>query len=175
VVEFDVADHRGPGQVVPHLRALVEVRGVVLVGLDDEVLAVGQAEGRAEVLRDAADQERRIKPRAFQEPGDDRRRRRLAVRARDSDDVPAPQQLLLDHAGGGGVGQPPLEHRLQLRIAAADRIAHDDHIGHGIEVARGEGGRVLDAELLQLRRHRRIHRRIRARDAVPLGAQQPRE
>ena len=36
VVEFDVGNDEAPRTIVDELRALVEERGVVLVGLDDE-------------------------------------------------------------------------------------------------------------------------------------------
>src|SRR5207237_9333019 len=58
VVELDVADDGDLWQVVHELRPLVEVGRVVLVALDDEVVALGRAEAGAEVLHDAADEER---------------------------------------------------------------------------------------------------------------------
>jgi 8-oxo-dGTP pyrophosphatase MutT (NUDIX family) len=64
---------------VPHLRTLVEVGRVVLVGLDDEEVGTGEPKRRAEVLGDPADQERRLEPRALEKPREDRRRRGLAV------------------------------------------------------------------------------------------------
>jgi hypothetical protein len=46
--------------VVEELRRLVEERGVVLVALDDELRAGAIAEAAAEVLGEAADEQRRI-------------------------------------------------------------------------------------------------------------------
>jgi hypothetical protein len=172
VIELDVGHHRRPRQVVPHLRAFVEVRGVVLVGLDAEVFAVGQTEGRAEVLGDAADQKRRVEPGALEQPGEDRRRRRLAVRTGDGDDVSPAQELLLDHGGRRRVRNAPLEQRFELVVPAADRVADDHHVRDDIEVVGRKLRGVLDAQLLELRRHGRVDRGVRAGDAVPLRAQQ---
>ena len=48
VVELEVVEDRGARPVVDELRALVEERRVVLVGLDDEERAVGEPRGHAE-------------------------------------------------------------------------------------------------------------------------------
>src|SRR5690349_5149918 len=95
MVELDVVDHRDVRQVVPHLRTLVEVCGVVLVRFDYEILRVREAEGRAEVLRDAADQEGWVEARNLEHPRQDRCRGRLAVRSRHRDRRAAPDELLL--------------------------------------------------------------------------------
>ena len=57
VVELEVVQDRGPGTVMDELRALVEERGVVLVGFDHEVGRRREPRRDAEVLRHAADQE----------------------------------------------------------------------------------------------------------------------
>ena len=60
VVELEVVEDRGARPVVDELAALVEERGVVLVGLDHERRRrVAEARRDAEVERHAADQEAR--------------------------------------------------------------------------------------------------------------------
>ena len=60
VIELDRREDRGVRAVVEELRALVEERGVVLVALDDEVLALAELLALAERDRHAADEQRRI-------------------------------------------------------------------------------------------------------------------
>ena len=53
----------GIGKVVQELRALIEEGGVVLVAFEDEMLALPQLKAAAEIFRNAANQERRLRPR----------------------------------------------------------------------------------------------------------------
>ena len=82
------------GQVVDELRPLVEEGAVVLVALDHEVAAARQPVAAPEVDRHAADQERRVEPGPVQQEGEQARGRGLAVRARDHQRRPRPQELL---------------------------------------------------------------------------------
>src|SRR5712692_8618886 len=56
VVELDVVDDGQLRQVVHELRPLVEIRGVVFVAFDDEVIALRHPKAGAKVLYDSADQ-----------------------------------------------------------------------------------------------------------------------
>src|SRR2546423_8840252 len=69
VIELDVVDDRRVRKVVPHLRTFVEVRRVVLVGLDHEILRIGKPVRRSEIFSDPADQEARLESRRLQHPG----------------------------------------------------------------------------------------------------------
>ncbi len=60
VVELDVGEDERVGKVVEKLWALVEEGRVVLVALNDEGARGAQLEAGAEVLRHAADEERRL-------------------------------------------------------------------------------------------------------------------
>ena len=66
-----------------------------------------------------------------QHPADQRRRRRLAVRAGDDDRARAPEELLADRFRQRAVADLAVQHRLELGVAARDRVA--DH--HQIEFA----------------------------------------
>ena len=81
VVELNVREDERSGKVVEELGALVKERSVVLVALEDEVARGAELEARSEVLRDAADEERRLK-------------RGIGARG----DLVDPRE----HAGGGG-------------------------------------------------------------------------
>ena len=63
VVVLEVVEDRDQRPVVHELAALVEERGVVLVGLDHELAARADPRRHAEVLGDAADQEARLRGR----------------------------------------------------------------------------------------------------------------
>ena len=85
MVKLDVVDDRDLRQVMHKLRTLVEIRGVVFVALNDEIIAWGNAKAHAKVLRDATYQEGRIKFALIHHPGGDTCRRSLAVRAGDDE------------------------------------------------------------------------------------------
>src|SRR5678815_3809510 len=70
-------------RVMHEFRALVEERGVVFIGFDDEERRFPDARGNPEILRHAADQEAGLESRVLEYPGDHRSRRRFAVRAGD--------------------------------------------------------------------------------------------
>ena len=82
VVEFEIVEDRRARPVVDELRALVEERRVVLVGLDHEERTVAVPRGNTEVDGNAADQEARLEASAIEDVRKHRRSRRLAVRAR---------------------------------------------------------------------------------------------
>ena len=75
VVVLQVVDDEGARPVVHELRALVEERGVVLVGFDDEVAPPPELPRSAEAGRNAADQPTGLAARAFQDPRDEARHR----------------------------------------------------------------------------------------------------
>ena len=175
VVKLDVAHHRRPRQVVPHLGALVEIRGVVFVRLDDEELGVREPERDAEVLRDASDEKRRIEPRRLQQPCDQACGGGLAVRSRHRNHMAAGQKPLLDHGGRRSVAQPPVQHLLELGVAPADRVAHHDHVRIAGQVGGIVPVGVVDAQIVEHHRHRRINPLVRARDPVTLRPQEPGE
>ena len=64
-----------------------------------------------------------------QHPRQQRRRRRLPVRAGDDEIVPPAQEKLLQHLRQREVIKLPVQDRLHLRIAALDRIADHHHLG----------------------------------------------
>ena len=167
VVEFEVVQDRDRRLVVHELRALVEERRVVFVGLDHELAAGAHARGHAEVLRHAADQEARRAAGVFEQPGEDRGRRGLAVRAGDGERFAAGQHAFAQPLRAGDVAAAFVEHLLDRGIAARERVADDDFVA----IVRNVFGRVAlaqrDAELLELRRHRRIDRLVAAFDLMP--------
>ena len=129
VVELDVADDGDFGQVVHELRPLVEVGRVVLVALDDEVVAVRHSKTRPEVLHDAADEETGVQAAPLQHPRRDARRGGLAVRARDDERAAAPDELLLDDLGLRAIDEPPVQSLLDLGVPARECVADDDAVG----------------------------------------------
>jgi hypothetical protein len=156
VVELDVAHDRDRRQVVDELGPLVEEGRVVLVALDHERLARGEPIAAAEVERDSPDEKRRREAGPVEQEREQARGRGLAVRSRDDERPPRAQELLGHERGQAGVALAPVEHRLDLGVAAGKRVA--DH--HEIGVLRHVRFRVrrahLDPERLELGRHRRV-------------------
>ena len=175
VIELDVVDDRRVRQVVPHLRTLVEVRGVVLVSLNDEIMRARKSIGRPEVLSDSADQEARIEPRRLEHPRQERCGRRLPVRARHRHRVMTPDELFFYGSGGRGVAKLLDQHRFQLRVPPRDRVADDDDVRLRRKILRLVPLAVGDPHLLEPRRHWRVYVLIRAGDRVTRGLQQPRQ
>ena len=89
------------------------------------------------------------------------------MRAGDGERVAAGQHVFAQPLRAGGVAAAVVEHLLDRRVAARERVADDDLVAVGGDVV----GRVAlaqrDAELFELRRHRRIHRLVAAFDVVP--------
>ena len=166
VVHLQVVQDRSARPVVHELAALVEQRGVVFVGLDDEGLSAAQASRDAEVLRHAADQETRVQTGRLQDPGQHRRGRGLAVRAGHRQHVTAEQHVLGQPLRAAGVGRAGVEDGLHQRIAARDDVADDEDIGLQGHLVGREAFDQLDVQRAQLVAHRRVDVRVAAGDPV---------
>jgi hypothetical protein len=97
MVKLDIIHYRDLGQVVHELWAFVEIGSVVFVAFDDEVVAPGHPKADAKILRDASNQECRVKPPLVQYPGSNAGGRGLAVRARDDQRSAAANEFFLYH------------------------------------------------------------------------------
>ena len=82
MIEFEIVDDRDFGQVMHELAALVEKGRVVFVAFNDEPFAVSEARSLAQIIRDASNEIARIQAVVLENPGQERSRRRLAMRAR---------------------------------------------------------------------------------------------
>ncbi len=139
VVKLNVREDERGGKVVEELGALVKERGVVFVAFEDEVARGAELEAGAEVLRDAADEERRLK-RGIGARGDlvDPREHAggggFAVGSGDDEGLAAFEEFFAQQRGHGGERNTLVEDALDLGIAARKRIADDDEIGKGIDV-----------------------------------------
>ena len=133
VVELDVGEDERVGKVVQELRTLVEEGGVVFVAFDDEGARGAQLKAGAEVFCNAADEERRLKRRCFArgrlvDPRQHAGGGGFAVRSGDDERLAAGEKLFAQQRGHGGEGNALVEHALDFRIAARERIADDDEI-----------------------------------------------
>src|SRR5579859_6350399 len=81
VVKFEVVDNRDLGLVVDEFAALVKKRGVVFVSLDDEPRAPGESCPLGKIVGDAADEVTWVEPIVLKNPGQQRSRGGLSVRA----------------------------------------------------------------------------------------------
>ena len=166
VVVLEVVQDRRARPVVDELRALVEEGGVVLVGLDHEVLALTEPGTRIEVLRHAADQEPRREPGVLEDEGQHARGGRLAVRARDAEHPASLQHVLRQPFRSRDVAAAAVEQRLDQRVAAAHHVADHEHVRCELQLVRLVALDQVDAERLELRAHRRIHVAVGAGDPM---------
>ena len=156
VIEFKIVQDGGPRPVMNEFRTLVAKSGVVFVGLDHEERRVAQAGRNAEIQWHATDQETRCHVGVFENPGQHRGGRRLAVRAGDAEN-PAPlQHVFRQPLRSGDIGQALVENRLEQRIATRNRVADDKNIGLQGQLVGSEAFDQVDAGAAQLVAHRRI-------------------
>src|SRR5688572_4298234 len=159
MIELDVVDDGDVRQIFQKLRGLVEVRTVVLVAFDDEVLPSSQSIARSiftKITRDPPDENARIEAAVHEEPSGQRRCRRFTVRAGDNDRAQSPQEVFTYGLRQRAIPRFAIEHGLELDVAPRDGIAND----HKIDVA-GDVLRVVAAQRADLlRRQERAHRRI---------------
>src|SRR5262245_15807238 len=98
------------------LGLLVEVRGVVLVALDDEPGAASDGRVRAEVRRRAADEIAGVLAVLAEHPREHRRRRRLAVRTRDHERPARDEEKLFERLRKRRRAEPALARRRGLGV-----------------------------------------------------------
>ena len=175
MVVFEVVEDAGARPVVDELGALVEERGVVLVGLDDEERRFAEPRADAEVERHTADEEAGRKPCVLEDPREHAARRGLAVRARDREHPTLAQHLAREPLGPRCVRDAAFEQRLDHRHAARHDIADHHHIRRRVELRGVETGHDVDAERLELRAHRRIDVAVGPGDAMTGGARDGRD
>ena len=164
VVVLQVVEHGGTRPVVHELGTLVEEGRVVFVGLDDEIGLAPQTRRDREVARHATDQEARLAPGSLKDPGQQRRRGGLAVRAGHAHH-PAPDQHLLGQPlRPRDVGQPGIQNGFHQRIAPPHHVAHHPDIGLERQLGRVPALDQVDAQRAQLITHRRVDVGVAAGD-----------
>ncbi|OIQ73771.1 hypothetical protein GALL_445910 [mine drainage metagenome] len=166
VVVFEVVQHCGARTIVDELGALVEKRGVVLIGLDDKKIGT-QPCGCTEIERHAADQEAGVHSGLVEDVRQHRGGRGLAVRTGDRQ-RPAPAQHMLGQPlRPAHIRLPGVEYGFHQRIAARHHIADHPQVGLECELIGAVAFDQLDAESFELGAHRRIDLRVAAGDAMP--------
>ena len=164
VVVLQVVEHGGTRPVVHELGTLVEEGRVVFVSLDDEIGLAPQARRDREVARHATDQEARLAPGSLKDPGQQRSRGGLAVRAGHAHH-PAPDQHLLGQPlRPRDVGQPGVQNGFHQRIAPPHHVAHHPDIGLERQLGRVPALDQVDAQRAQLVAHRRVDVGVAAGD-----------
>ena len=146
VVELDVGEDGGVGEVVEELGALVEEGGVVLVAFEEEGPRLradaggADHEGGAEVLGDASDEEGWgelgvVAGGDFVDPGEHAGGRGLAVGSGHDEGLAVGEELVVEEGGHAGEGDALVEDGFQLRVAAGYGVADDDEVGARIEIS----------------------------------------
>ena len=173
VIVFEIVEDAGARAVMHELRALVEVCGVVFVGLDHEERAVRQPRRHGEIERHTADQEAGVESRVVEDGRQHRGRGGLAMRARHRQHPAIGQHLLVEPLGAGDIGPPGVEDGLHQRIAARHDVADDEDIGiarDAVQLRRIEALGKRDALRRQLRGHGRIDVGVATRHRVSCRA-----
>ena len=177
VVELNVRENERCGKVMEEFRAFVEEGCIVLVALEDEVAGGAELKACAEVLRDAADEERRLKqwilarghlvdPREHAGGGG------LAVRSGDDKRFATGKEFFAQQCGHGCERNTLVEDALNFGIAARERVADDDEVGNRIEIRFAVWLADGNAERAKQIAHGRIGGLVGACDAVALELQQ---
>ena len=120
MVVLDVVHDQRPRPVVDELGALVEKRGVVFVGFDDEIRIPAEPRGDAEVERHSTDQKAGLEPCTVQNPGQHARRGGLAVGSGDGQHPTVAQHVLGEPLGPRVIAHARVEHGFDDRRAAAE-------------------------------------------------------
>jgi len=166
VVIFDVVDHQRARPVMQKLRALVEERRVVLVGLDHEGIAAAEPGRYAQIRRHATDQVSGVAPGLAQDPCHEAARGGLAMRTRHRDDMPGSQHLAREPFRPGTVGDTAVEQLFDHRDASGHHVADDHHIRRRLQLARRVALGHRDSERRQLIAHRGIYVPVAAGDTM---------
>src|SRR5437588_8744151 len=103
VIELEVIDNGDLGQVVHELAALVEKGGVVLITLNNEPVALGEAGALAQIIRNPADEIARVEAIVFKYPSKQGSRGRLAMRPRHHQGTFATNKKMLQQLRQGTV------------------------------------------------------------------------
>jgi len=148
---------------------------VVLVPLDDEVGPAAGGARAAEVAEHPPDEEAGFEARAGEDPRDQRRAGRLAVRAGDDDVRPAGEVHLLQGGGEREVAQAAADRLLHLWVVGPHGVADDHELGVRGDVRGTEADLHLDAQAGEEVRHRRVRAGVRAADPVPALPEELRE
>ena len=83
-------------------------------------------------MHHAAHKKRRIKPADLAHPRSDARRRRLAVRPRNHRRTPSANKLFTHSLGLRAIFKLAVQHFLELRIAAHDRVANNSDVAREV-------------------------------------------
>ena len=169
VIELEIVQDQRARTVVDELRALVEERGVVFIGFDDEELSPAEARTDRKISGHAADEEAGIEAGVLQYPGQHARGGGLAVRSGDAEHVNVAQHFARQPFGPRGVRNAAFEQRLDDRHAARHDIAHHHDVRLRRELAGFESRDELDAERLELRAHGWIDVLVRTGDTMARG------
>ncbi len=121
-------------------RRQIQERRVRLVGFGDEEIALAEPRVRVRGKQPPADDERRVEPAFGEHRGDQRSRRRLAVRAGDRDSLLEAHQLG-EHQRARHDRYRSFARRCDLRVVGRDGSRHDDDVG-----IRDVRGRVADLD-----------------------------
>ena len=121
MLAIDVCDHRDR-------RRELQKRPIAFVRFSDHVFAASEPRVAAERAQPSTDHRRRIEPGPLQHQRDHRRRRRLAVRARDRDAEFQTHQLR-EHLCARNDGKMSPIRLDDLGIVCGDRRRDDDDIG----------------------------------------------
>src|SRR5262249_7662052 len=124
VIKLQVVDNPNLRQVMNKLAALIEKSRVIFVPLDDEPFAVRKSRTLRKIVRNPANEITRVQAVMFEDPRQQRRRRRFSVSAGNDNRPLAANEKFLEQLRQRAVTQLVIEHIFGLGIPSGNRVAY---------------------------------------------------
>src|SRR5439155_22189841 len=122
MIKLDRSEDDRVREIVQKLRPLVEEGRIIFVAFEDEVLSLPQLKTRSEVLRDAANQKRRLQSCRVKDPRQHRSGRGLAMSSGDDQHFLGPKKFIVQQLRHRAERNALIEQLLQLHVPPRDRI-----------------------------------------------------
>ena len=129
--------------------------------------ALPETRAYIEIQRHSTDQEPRRQPALLQYPGQHARCRGFAMRARDTHDPAALQDVACPPFRAGLVSAPTVQQRFDQLIATAHDVTNHEHIRVQRQLVRRVSLDDVDAQTGKLRAHRRVDADVGPGHAMP--------
>ena len=137
MIELDRRQDQGVRMVMKEFGRLVEKRRVVLVALDDKMLASPLTEGAIEVERNSANQQGRVSAGRQQDLCEEIGGRRLSVGSAHCDAMMLRDREFIECVGERAIGKSGFDRRERFGIIRVHCVSDDHEIGFMVEYVRG--------------------------------------
>ncbi len=169
MIELYIVQNGDLGPVVDHLGALIEEGRVVFVGFDHEIALCSRPRRHAEVDRNAANEEPRVEPCVFQNPGKHGGSCCFSMCPSYCQHAPAEQGIFGEPLRAGNITVAAIQYGLHQLLAAAHDIPDHPHVRIQRRLIGAISHGQLDALRFELGAHRRINIGIASGDPMAGG------